>query len=228
MRMNKIKYSLTVIALSCNFLTLSGCDFLDRSGVYPQTYCPPSFPICDPPPPKSQGTIYQEGHEITLFSDRVAHRIGDILTVRLEEMTQGEKKAKTKTKKVASNDFPTPVIFNAQVPPLTVSTKTDQEFDGEGEVDQHNKLRGTISVTVMQVLTNGNLIIQGESWVTINEGREFVRLCGIVRPEDIDPNNTVSSQRVANARITYTGGGQVGNSSRGGFMTQFFSWLWPV
>jgi flagellar L-ring protein precursor FlgH len=100
-------------------------------------------------------------------------------------------------------------------------------FDGKGQTNQNNKLHGTISVTVTRVLSNGNLVIQGESWVTINQGREYVRLAGIVRSDDIEPGNTVSSQRLADSRISYSGSGQVGNSSRGGLLTQLMTKFFP-
>ncbi len=222
-----INFLIKAAVLSLVFI-LTGCaHFLDEMGLRDETVYPPTYPVDNPPPPKKEGGIYQAGHEITLYNDRIASRVGDILTVRLEELTQGEKKAKTITKKTASNTFPTPTWFGQSVPQLNIETSTDQEFDGEGESHEQNKLRGTISVTVVRVLSNGNMVVQGESWVTINQGREYMRLAGIVRPEDIEQNNVVSSQRIADARISYSGGGQVGNSSRGGIGTLLFSKFWP-
>lgn len=216
------------VAILSLLFSLTGCGhFLDEMGLRDETVYPPAYPVDNPAPPKKEGAIYQAGHEITLYNDRIARRVGDILTVRLEELTQGEKKAKTITKKTVTNTFPTPTWFGQNVPALDIITDTDQEFDGEGDTQQQNKLRGTISVTVIRVLSNGNLVIQGESWVTINQGREYIRLAGIVRPEDIDQNNAVSSQRIADARISYSGTGQVANSSRGGIITMLFAKFWP-
>src|SRR5690606_10747121 len=104
---------------------------------------------------------------------------------------------------------------------------TNMQFDGKGQTNQSNRLQGMISVTVMRVLSNGNMYIQGESWVTINQGREYIRLTGIVRPQDVTAENIVSSQRIADARITYSGGGMVGNASRGGVLTQLFYKFFP-
>ena len=210
------------------FLSLGGCTHaLDDMGLRDETLYPPALPIDNPPPPKTNGSIYQAGHEVSLYEDHIANRVGDILTVRLEEVTQGEKKAKTKTNKTASNVFGAPVLFGGGARALKFSTATDQQFDGGGESNQQNKLKGTVSVTITRVLSNGNMIVQGESWVTIDQGREYVRLTGILRREDIEPNNVVSSQRIAGARIAYSGSGQVGNSSRGGFMTQLLSKFFP-
>lgn len=212
------------ILLMCFCLT--GCiDYFEsnRTVDYPPTY-PPNYA----PPAKKNGAIYQSGYQISLYQDRVAYHVGDILTIRLEEQTQGQKKTKTKTQKQATNNFAVDQAFGANLANgLGLVTNSDQEFNGNGESNQQNQLSGTISVTVMRVLSNGNLVVQGESWVTINTGREYIQLTGIVRREDIEPENTVSSQRVANARITYSGNGQVANATRGGILTQFFNKYWP-
>lgn len=189
---------------------------------------PPSYPVDHVAPPNQNGGIYQSGYQVSLYQDRIAYHVGDILTVKLEEQTQGKKKSKTKTDKKASNNFAVNEAFGANLSnALALDTSSDQKFDGNGESDQNNQLNGTISVTVIRVLANGNLMVQGESWVTINFGREFIQLTGIVRRDDIQADNTVSSQRVANARITYSGNGQVANASRGGILTQFFNKYWP-
>lgn len=189
---------------------------------------PPIYPQDNPPPPKEHGTIYQSGYQISLYQDRIAYHVGDILTIRLEEQTQGQKKSKTKTEKNATNQFAVNEAFGANLSNgLALDTTSDQRFDGNGESNQQNALNGKISVTVLRVLSNGNLMVQGESWVTINFGREYIQLSGIVRPQDIEPDNIISSQRVANARITYSGNGQVANASRGGILTQFFNKYWP-
>ncbi|MDR3476556.1 MAG: flagellar basal body L-ring protein FlgH [Gammaproteobacteria bacterium] len=219
---------LRIISLIMMISMLGGCNhYLDTLGLHDETIYPSALPIDNPPPPKQNGSIYQAGHEISLYNDHIAGRIGDILTVRLEEVTQGEKKAKTKTSKVATNNFAKPTLLGGAINALTFNTATDIEFNGDGESNQQNRLKGTISVTVTRVLSNYNLIVQGESWVTIDQGREYIRLTGIVRPEDIEPTNTISSQRVAGARITYSGNGQVANNSRGGILTQFFTKFFP-
>jgi len=230
-----------VIAL---ILSMSGCaNFMDDMGLRDDTVLPPAYPIDRPPPPKKNGTIYQADYSVSLYQDRVARRIGDILTIRLEEATQGQKAAQTKTDKISLLDTNVgsmmnnpstnaggtvrPVLFGQAAQALIFNMGSNMRFDGKGQTNQSNRLTGTISVTVVRVLSNNNLVIQGESWVLINQGREYVRLTGIVRPEDIDGNNVVSSQRIANARISYSGNGQVGNVSRGGFLTQLFTKFFP-
>lgn len=225
-----------MLALS---FSLVGCShILDQMDLRDETVLPPAYPVDNPPPPKANGTIYQAGHEISLYQDHIAGRIGDILTVRLEEQTQGEKQAKTKANKTNSNDTNAgsmhtshgalkPYLLGGAVTPFIFNTGTDLEFNGKGETNEFNKLHGTISVTVNRVLSNGNLVVQGESWITINQGREFVRLTGIVRSDDIEPGNIISSQRIADARISYSGSGMVGNATKGGLLTQLLFKFFP-
>lgn len=230
--------------LLASVLTLTGCEhMLDDMGLRDETIYPPAYPVDNPPPRKTNGTIYQQGYEVSLYQDRIARRVGDILTIRMEEMTQGQKQAETKTNKLSTfntnngsttnnpsiEDLGTlqPVFFGSGIKQAIFNTGSDLQFNGKGQTQQSNRLSGTISVTIVRVLANGNMVIQGESWVTINQGREYVRLTGIVRPEDIDANNTISSQRITNARIAYSGNGQVANVTRGGLLTQLFAKFFP-
>lgn len=223
-------------------LVLSGCShLLDQMDLRDEAVLPPAYPVDNPSPPKSHGTIYQAGHEVSLYEDHIAGRVGDILTVRVEETTKGEKTAKMKTNKTttfntdngtnlnpsASGAMLRPILAGGVVNSLIFDTGSDMEFDGKGSTDQSNKLIGNISVTIMRVLSNGNMVIQGESWITINQGREYIRLSGIVRSEDIEPGNVISSQRIADARISYSGGGQTSNAARGGIITQMLFKFFP-
>ncbi|MBL4709532.1 MAG: flagellar basal body L-ring protein FlgH, partial [Flavobacteriales bacterium] len=105
---------------------------------------------------------------------------------------------------------------------------SENEFEGEGKSNQSNKLSGSISVTVSAVLPNGNLLVQGEKWIQINQGSEFIRLKGIVRPADISANNTVQSTQIADAKISYGGKGALADANVSGWMVRFFmSPLWP-
>lgn len=234
-----IKKTIAITVTAFLMTSLSGCGhILDTMDLRDETVLPPAYPVDNPPPPKTNGTIYQAGHEVSLFQDHVAGRIGDILTVKLEVQTTGEKQAKMKTNKTdtintntgtgtTANGSIKPQIAHTAMSAFMFNLGSDQEFEGKGDTNQFNKLQGTISVTVTRVLSNGNLVVQGESWITINQGREFVRLAGIARSEDIEPNNVISSQRLADARISYSGSGQVGNTARGGLITQFMTKFFP-
>ncbi len=179
-------------------------------------------------PGHSTGSIYRDATTIALFEDTTARRVGDIITIRLTEKTSAKKSAKTKTSRTTAIDVPNPTLFGAgpkfNESQNTLATKLDNTgtFDGKGDSSQSNDLTGTISVTVSQVLGNGNLVIRGEKWVQINRGKEFIRLTGIVRQADIDENNSVDSIKIANARISYSGTGQVAESNVAGWFGRFF------
>ncbi|MCE7616813.1 flagellar basal body L-ring protein FlgH, partial [Vibrio fluvialis] len=98
--------------------------------------------------------------------------------------------------------------------------------DGSASSSQGNKLEGAITVTVSEVLPNGVIRIRGEKWIRLNQGDEFIRLTGIVRVDDISRNNQVSSQRIGDARITYSGRGALADSNASGWLTQFFNSPW--
>jgi flagellar L-ring protein precursor FlgH len=224
-RFNKM---FSCLAVLCLCLMLTGCeDMLESAGLTDPAVYPYGVPADHPAPPKSGGSIYQEGYEVSLYQDSVARHIGDVVTIKLEEVTQGHKKSKTKTTKSTADSFGPTQLFGRPSPALNFNVAGGQDFNGEGEANQENKLQGTVSVTVVNVLSNNNLVIQGESWLTLTQGREYIRLSGIIRPQDINPDNTVSSQRIANARIAYTGNGQVGNVARGGIITQLITKYFP-
>ncbi len=214
-------------------LLLVGCaNTLDQYGVYNHTVYPAVYPVDHPAPVSPDGAIYQAGYDRMLFADHVARNVGDILTVRLEEQTKGMKQTNMKNTRTTANNTDAgsskkPVLFGGNLNATIFDTGTNLSFDGKGDTGESNQLQGTVSVSVTRVLSNDNMVVQGESWVTINEGREYIRLTGIVRPEDIDAQNSVSSQRIAEARISYSGNGQVADVSREGVLTQLIYKFFP-
>lgn len=176
----------------------------------------------------SNGAIYQAGYDVPLFENAVARRVGDIVTVRLVESTNASKSSRTSTKKTteASLAGPTvagrPVTVNG-VEILSGGIANDNSFEGEGSSRQSNRLTGDITVTVVRRFANGNLLVRGEKWIGINQGREFVRLTGIVRPIDIEPDNSVPSLKVANAQIEYGGRGALADANAPGWLARFFN-----
>jgi flagellar L-ring protein precursor FlgH len=154
--------------------------------------------------------------------------VGDILKVRLDEKTQGSKKSTTDNSKTTTVTTPVPVLFGRSVPWLEQTVNSGSTFKGSGDSDQSNSLTGDISVTVYKVLGNGNLAIRGEKWIKINTGREYIRLSGLVRPVDIEPDNSISSIKVADPRIEYSATGQLADANKEGWLGQFFnSPIWP-
>ncbi|PQJ43682.1 flagellar basal body L-ring protein [Vibrio campbellii] len=177
-------------------------------------------------PETKSGSLYRHQYTMTLFQDRRAYRVGDVLTVQLSEETESSKKAGTQFGKSSTVDFATPTIGTKTIDELGVSIDGGRNFDGSASSSQGNKLQGAITVTVHEVLPNGVLRISGEKWLRLNQGDEFIRLTGIVRVDDINRSNQVSSQRIADARITYAGRGALADSNAAGWLTQFFNSPW--
>ena len=224
---------MTVLGLVVAALALGGCNSTPTRD--------PAFaavrPAPVPPPPSTQGSIFSRGHNLVLFEDITARRVGDILTIALNESTDASKSAETTIERNNDTEISNPTIFGTSpefslpggVPLITASDlnletrlQSSTDFDGEAESTQSNRLSGNISVTVAEVLPNGNLVVQGEKILTLNQGHEHVRISGIVRPEDIGPSNVVDSNRVANARIIYAGEGAVADSNVMGWLARFF------
>ncbi|MFL6578227.1 MAG: flagellar basal body L-ring protein FlgH [Povalibacter sp.] len=195
----------------------------------------PDYSATDPEPTpsasESNGSIYQAGHDIALFENSVARRVGDTLIVRLSERTNASKSSSTSTKKSTQADLSGPTIAGRPVTVngaeiLSGSVDNNAEFDGKGDSSQSNRLEGDISVTVAQRLGNGNLLIRGQKWIAINQGKEYVRIQGIVRPIDIDPDNSISSLKVADARISYGANGALADANKPGILSRFFNLPW--
>lgn len=180
---------------------------------------------------QGNGAIYQAGHDVALFENSVARRVGDTLTIRLNENTNASKSSSTTTKKSTSVDLPGPIIAGRPVTVngtevLSASVDNEAEFDGEGDSRQSNRLQGDITVTVAQRLPNGNLLVRGQKWISINQGREYVRVQGIVRPIDVDPDNSISSLKIADAMISYGGKGALADANTPGILSRFFNLPW--
>lgn len=222
-----------VVILLAGLALLGGCA--SNSGGKPipdDPFYAPVYPddtnINQPP----TGSIYNDARASSLFSDLKAHRVGDIVTIMLRETTSASKSANNQISK-GSNMAVNPLT--AAGAPVTINGNTlDMGYSDSMDTtraagtDQSNSLNGQISANVMQVLSNGNLVVRGEKWITINNGDEFIRVTGIVRPQDIDTDNTVQSPRVANARIQYSGTGTFADSQKVGWLAKFFmSDWWP-
>jgi len=183
-----------------------------------------------PAAPPADGSIYHDAQNMELFTDPRAHRVGDILTILLVESTQASKKASTSTDKTDKTAIDAPTILGQALSiggkAGSIGTNAARSFAGDGTSSQSNQLTGQITVTVAQRLSNGNLEIRGEKWLTINQGQELVRISGLVRPQDIGQDNTVASTRVADARIAYTGRGSLADANTQGWLSRFFNSKW--
>jgi flagellar L-ring protein FlgH len=195
-----------------------------------------------PPEPEKlvTGSIYNGGRNDNWFGRKKDYRVGDIITVILNEQTQANRVTNTSAVRETSNDVAAGLVPNivSNLPGfardragrITNGLKLDgSEISSEatGSADQRASLSGSVAVTVTQVLSNGNLVVRGEKVLDLSEGSETIRVAGIVRSEDIAPNGTVFSRRLANAQIAYTGTGDLANANKVPWGTGILMKLWP-
>jgi flagellar L-ring protein precursor FlgH len=218
------------IASVFSLLLLGGCGTM-QNVAQPDPDFAPIRPVGSAPLPANDGAIYKAGYNITLFEDGKARRVGDIITVILDESTNATKSATTSTAKESDIDLPTPTVFGNTMTVngndlFRAAVTSDRNFTGEGESEQSNKLTGRISVTVAEVFPNGNLLVRGEKLLTLNQGSEHVRLSGIIRAMDVSPDNTVRSEQIANARIVYGGQGVLADANEKGWLQKVLDSKW--
>jgi flagellar L-ring protein precursor FlgH len=169
------------------------------------------------------GGIFDSDHAVSLFENPRARHVGDIVTIRLQEAFNASKTASTQTQKDGSTSLPSPVIAGKQ--PLAGDTTLDAKraFKGQGTSSQQNALTGSITAVIVEVLPSGNMVISGERVLQLNQGEEFVRVKGVVRALDLQSDNSVTSDRIADARISYSGRGVLDATNRMGWLSRFFN-----
>jgi len=234
--------------LLCTALGLVGC----ATAPAPMSHSPQFAPVLPVAVEKTRmvtGAIYNGRQSDNWFGRVRAYNVGDVITVLLNESTQAGRTQTGSFKRAASNDV-IPSVANApnglnarvqgmQLPSKILGTrlagimggvdlsKANIESVGGGETDQQASLIGDVSVTVTEVLANGNLMVRGEKQLALTEGAEIIQVSGVIRPEDISPNNTVQSRRLANAQIAYRGTGDMANATKAGWGTSTLLRFWP-
>jgi flagellar L-ring protein precursor FlgH len=167
------------------------------------------------------------GQAQSLFTDIKANKVGDILTVLIYESSRAQQRVETKTEK--STEMSTsggPGIGSLDFIPLFgAKASNENTFDGKGENTRNGSLRAKMTVTVMEVRSNGDLVVEGNRTIGINGDRETLTLSGTVRQKDVTAENTVDSYLIADAEIHYSGKGNANTGSRPGFFTRFLNWL---
>ena len=170
---------------------------------------------------------FDEANDKSLYTDIKAHKIGDILTVIISENARASNKAKSTTKKstTASIDGGPGLGGLDFFAPFSMGTQNESEFDGEGRVEKNGSLMAQMTVRVIGINPNGDLVIEGTRILNINNDQETLFLSGIVREKDVTPSNTIYSFQIADAEISYKGKGQSHDGSRPGFFTRLINWL---
>jgi flagellar L-ring protein precursor FlgH len=180
-----------------------------------------------PLPSRITGSIYQNGGGAALFSDIKAARVGDILTIMLVEQTTAQNTANSSVSRNQDSTITAPGIGTRTLNDLRLGVESESEFNGAAANGQSNNLIGNIAVTVREILPGGTLLVEGEKWIQINQAQEFVKLEGIIRTRDVQPNNIVMSSQVADARITYSSKGMMASSGQPAWGSRFFTRIWP-
>ncbi|GDY27942.1 flagellar L-ring protein [Agarivorans sp. Toyoura001] len=223
--MNKL-----MVVATC--MAMVGCASVNTAVVPDDPEFAPVYPEDVAVEARITGSLFTEDRANNLYSDKKAHRVGDIIVVTLAESTQASKSASNelaKDKNFNLNQITVPGgVATVKGNPIELGLSQSSDFTGEADAAQSNSLNGNISVNVVQVLANGNLIISGEKWLMLNNGNEYIRLTGIIRPEDVAPDNSITSLRIANARIQYGGTGDFANTTDQGWLSKFFNGpVWP-
>lgn len=220
--MKRVKLVLSLFAL-----VLAGCNTIPSTNVHQPMTARPAPPAA---PAASDGAIYHANAPLSLFEMKRARNVGDILTIQINEKTNATKKSNSAANRKTSNDFSVSAL--AGLPGKSflganLDAGGEQKFEGKGESNSSDTFTGTITVTVVEVLTNGNLLVSGEKQLGINQGTEFIRFSGVVDPTTIGFGNSVTSTQVADARIEYRGNGYVDEAQIMGWLARFFMTFLP-
>lgn len=227
------QYSLVSIL---GFSVLAGCSIKEPAKPDTPYYAPVQMPTFESPKPVN-GAIYHASTSRNIYSDGRANRVGDIITINLTESTQSTKQSTTNTRRQTNIDLPVPTIlgkplvlnkpepvnrlFNGRE--FSSSIEGSNRFNGNAASNMSNQLSGNITATIHELYPNGVMLVRGEKWLTLNQGDEYIRVSGLVRPQDIGADNTVDSTRLADARITYSGTGPLAEANAQGWLQRFFS-----
>ncbi len=214
---------------------LAGCATMNAIDDLPpraESHAPVAPMVQAPVEHAATGGIFRPGAGSPLVGRARRFGPGDVITVILNESTQAARAATANVTRGASNDV-VPSGITSRLPGISRSltgvnlNQANIESKGEGAADQRASLSGSITVTVAEVQPNGNLVVRGEKRLALNQGTEMIQVSGVIRPEDVGPNNTVQSRRLADASFTYQGGGELGSVARAGWGTRAVLKYWP-
>ena len=192
----------------------------------PTTARPPELPVKAVP----TGGIYQASAYRPLFEDAKPRYVGDILTVQINEKLNASQTANSNTEKKSDFDVKVPAIngvLGKNINGVAGSVNLSNTFDGKGATTSSNLFTGTITVTVIDVLANGNLQVVGEKRIGIRQNSEVLKFSGVINPAQIQPGNLISSTQVADARLDYRGGGYIEEAQIKGWLSRFFDSFLP-
>ncbi len=224
--------ALRFLALFAIVYLLQGCatepvDMVLR----PSPEFQPVYPLASDRQKIATGGIYSNRQSDAWFGRGRNYQVGDIITVLLNESTQAARTQNTDVSRESKNSLPSGMNTKiGNISPFLDGVNINNNNNsskGTGKADQQASLSGSVAVTVVEILANGNLMIRGEKKLGLSEGTEVIQVSGVIRPEDVGPNSTVQSRRLANAQIAYRGSGDLANATKAGWGTSFMHKYWP-
>ena len=214
---------LVLLALA---FTVAACNTVPPTNVHQ--------PMSVRPTPRNEqlanGSIYQAGVSRSLFEDRRARYVGDTMTIVIAETTSASTKSSTNVSRNSSISASVPTVSGVpgkSLQGLALAAESANSLACKGDAAANNVFTGNITVTVVEVLPNGNLLVSGEKQVSIGHGTEYIRLSGVVNPYFISTANTISSANVADARIEYKESGAISEAQVMGWLARFFMTVLP-
>jgi flagellar L-ring protein precursor FlgH len=238
----RIDFITRVSALGLLALGLSGCATAPEPLAHSPQFAP-VIPVAIDKPRMATGAIYNGRHSDNFFGRSRNYRVGDLITVMLDESTRAGREQKGSVSRDAENNvIPSGLVSKVQnlaLPTKILGTtlggvlnginlnESSIKSSGVGTAGQSASLTGAVSVTVVEVLANGNLMVRGEKQLALTEGAEVIQVSGIIRPDDVSPNNMVQSRRLANAQIAYRGTGDMAAVAKTGWGTKALLKIWP-
>ncbi len=223
-----------LLLLVCVTALLGGCastDLTQKTLTHSPDFAP-VYPLASDANRIPTGGIYGNRQSDAWFGRGRNFQVGDIITVLLDESTQAARTSNTDLSREAKNTG-LPTGLNTEIGKISPFlqgidlSSSGQTSKGKGVADQKATLKGSLAVTVVEVLANGNLMVRGEKKLGLAEGTEVIQVSGIIRPQDVGPNSTVQSLRLANAQIAYRGNGDVANAAKAGWGTSALHRFWP-
>ena len=206
------------LALALLVATLCACSVIPPQPLVHSEGFKPVYPVVDAQPKLATGAIFNSNRSEAFFGVGRSYVVGDLVSVLLAENTSANRSQNASLKKTAGAKVSSKGLLNifGDLGPELGSTVTN---DGSGQTNQEQTLTGSVTVSVVEIMPNGNLVLRGEKQLALSEGSEVIQVSGVVRPEDIAPNNTVLSRRLANAQISYRGIGDESAATRAGWGT---------
>jgi len=223
---------LRLTTAACVISGLSACSSVPSANMSHSPQFEPVYPIAAAPAKPATGAIYVGRQSDSWFGKSKSFQVGDVITVLLNESSQASRTQNGTITRESKNDMvPTGLAnWGKGLGGFMNGIKMDgssMSNKGTGAADQQATLTGSVAVSVVEVMPNGNLVLRGEKQLALTEGSEIIQVAGIIRPDDVAPNNTVQSRRLANAQIAYRGSGDLANATKAGWGTSTLLKIWP-